>query len=156
MIKLLFVFILCISCLAQAGVFSYGASGSSGKTYANGQDKNFSEVEFKLNYHIDDTFGVSASIFRRFIEGVDDQYGGRVTLPVQFDLGGHELGLRPYMAPGYSISRDKHAPFVDGGVLVKLAVMRFGVGYRLTLNEVVKNGGKDEAQLYMFFTAGLF
>lgn len=129
-------------------------TGSMQRTNQNAN--NFTELDVGLRYAFDETFSIQGSFLTRFVENDEKYYGGQLMAPVTLEIGNTQFSVQSYLAPGYRVIGNFHAPMIEGGVGLKLDIFRLGLGYRLAFNGLVKNGLEDEAQLFIFTTIGVF
>ena len=108
--------------------------------------EKYLEVEAYGQYHLFNMFAVNLGAFARLTD--ERNYGGaQLSTPLILDI--KRLGVSTYMAPGYRfMNRGLSAPTLGSGVTLKM-LGEFGIGYRLILNEWVKNGLKTEGQVFL-------
>jgi len=148
----LFFLLSLFSSLSYAAFpIDFGLRASSGKLqFVDQVDfEKYAEAELYAEYRMSNMFAVRLGGFGRFTD--DRNYGGaQLATPLILDV--NRLGLATYMAPGYRyVNRGLSAPTLESGLSLKM-LGDFGVGYRLILNEWVKNGLKTEGQFFISFS----
>lgn len=154
MIKILAVLgsVSLLSAQSWAGLpIDFGARLNSGRLQFVDQSdfEKYLEVEVYSQYYFSNMWAVRLSGFGRLSD--ERNYGGaQLSTPLILDV--NRLGLATYMAPGYRyMNRGLSAPTLESGLNLKM-LGDVGLGYRLILNEWVKNGLKTEGQF--FFSIG--
>jgi len=119
-------------------------SGQQQLADENQFDKYF-ELEMNLQYHFTNFFAARLGGLGRFTD--EHNYGGlEFSAPLILEV--KSLGLSTYMAPGYRyLNRGLSSPTLESGVTFR-SLGNFGLGYRLILNDWVKNGLKTEGQIF--------
>jgi len=110
--------------------------------------EKYVEAEAYVQYFLSNMFALRLGGFGRFSD--DRNYGGfQFSSPLVLDV--KRLGLATYMAPGYRyMNRGLSAPTLESGLNLNF-IGDVGLGYRLILNEWVKNGLKTEGQVFVSF-----
>jgi len=148
----LFLVLTCVSSLSYAAFpIDFGIRASSGRLQFVDQVEfeKYAEAELYAEYKFSNMFAVRLGGFGRFSED-RDYSGAQLAMPLILDV--NRLGLATYMAPGYRyMNRGLSAPTLESGLNLKM-LGDFGLGYRLILNEWVKNGLRTEGQFFISFS----
>jgi|GEM_PF-2960570 len=147
--SLLFICIFICSLPAMAALpLDFGLRINSGRLQFVDQIefKKYVETEIYAQYYISNMWALRLGGFGRFSD--ERNYGG-AQIAVPFILDVNRLSLATYMAPGYRyMNRGFSAPTLESGLNLKM-IGNLGIGYRLILNEWVKNGLKTEGQFFL-------
>ena len=135
---------------AQAKIFNFGLSATTGRMQFTGQSDSDKHIEIELfsQYTLFENLGLRLSAFGRV--GDERNFsGGQISIPL--NLEAKPLFFSTYMAPGYRfMSGGFHAPTLETG----FSWDRWGLGYRLIFNDWVKNGLETEAQFFFQISLG--
>ncbi len=112
---------------------------------------SYTEVNFGLNAYFYEWLAWRNALFGRFpssgnsVYGLDSSVRGILNLPM----------LTAFAGPGYRLANeDSSAPFLEGGLILKVGGFAIGGGLKSILNSFVKSNASDDIQYFLILSGG--
>ena len=118
--------------------------------------RSYTEANFGLNIYFAEWLAWRNAVFARFIEGTDNVYGLDTSVRGIFNADGGALGFTAFAGPGYRFINggSGQAPFVEGGLVLRLAGIAVGGGLKTVYNSWVRKDDPNDTQYFIILSGG--
>jgi hypothetical protein len=131
--------------------FTYDLGASSGSV----DGLTYTEIDLGLNTFFIDWLAWRNAVFYRFQSGASSVYGLDTSVRGVLGVGGRSLGMTLFAGPGFRfINQGQNAPFVEGGIIAKVAGLALGVGAKTIFNSMASSGSPDDHQIFLILSGG--
>ncbi len=116
---------------------------------------SYTEIGLGLNWFFNDYLVWRNALFSRFGSEIDSIYGLDSSVRGVLGAGNSALGITVFAGPGYRfVSKGDNAPFLEGGLILKLAGFSLGGGAKALYYSNRAGGLPNQETIYFIILSG--